>query len=58
MSSPTTSNPSLVTGAASDTGWTKVIEAKHSLLHIDWKEIWRYRDLAYLLVKRDFTDTV
>ena len=38
-----------------ETDWTKVIEAKHSLLHIDWKEIWRYRDLCYLLVKRDFT---
>lgn len=55
MSSPTTSNPSLATDAASEIGWTKVIEAKHSLLHIDWKEIWRYRDLIYLLVKRDFT---
>lgn len=35
--------------------WTKTIEAKHSLLHVDWNEIWRYRDLVYLLVKRDFT---
>jgi lipopolysaccharide transport system permease protein len=57
MSSPATSNPPLGTSIASDTGWTKVIEAKHSLLHIDWNEIWRYRDLAYLLVKRDFTAT-
>ena len=35
--------------------WTKVIEPQHSLLQINWKEIWKYRDLIYLLVKRDFT---
>jgi lipopolysaccharide transport system permease protein len=35
--------------------WTKVIEPQHSLLQINWKEIWQYRDLIYLLVKRDFT---
>lgn len=35
--------------------WTKVIEPLHSLLQINWKEIWQYRDLIYLLVKRDFT---
>lgn len=56
------SESSAINSRASDlssleTGWTKVIEAKHNLLHIDWKEIWRYRDLAYLLVKRDFTAT-
>jgi lipopolysaccharide transport system permease protein len=35
--------------------WTKIIEPQHRLIHIDWKEIWRYRDLIYLFVKRDFT---
>lgn len=35
--------------------WTKVIEPRHSLLQVNWKEIWQYRDLIYLLVKRDFT---
>ncbi|MBL7799332.1 MAG: ABC transporter permease [Chitinophagales bacterium] len=34
--------------------WTEVIEAKRSLLQINLKEIWRYRDLISLLVRRDF----
>jgi hypothetical protein len=25
--------------------WTKVIEPQHSLLQVNWKEIWQYRDL-------------
>jgi hypothetical protein len=28
-----------------DQQWTKVIEPQHSLLKINWKEIWQYRDL-------------
>ena len=35
--------------------WTKIIEPQHRIIHIDWKEIWQYRDLIYLFVKRDFT---
>jgi lipopolysaccharide transport system permease protein len=57
MSSPATSHSLPATVSSPEPEWTKTIEAKHSLLHIDWKEIWRYRDLAYLLVKRDFTAT-
>ncbi|MEO8206160.1 MAG: ABC transporter permease [Chthoniobacterales bacterium] len=38
-----------------DEDWTKTIEPRHSLLQIRWREIWQYRDLIYLLVKRDFT---
>ncbi|MBZ0097587.1 MAG: ABC transporter permease [Taibaiella sp.] len=34
--------------------WSLVIEPKQSLLDINLKEIWRYRDLVILLVKRDF----
>ncbi len=34
--------------------WSLVIEPKQSLLDINLKEIWRYRDLVMLLVKRDF----
>lgn len=52
---PSTVNPSHAGAPPLDTDWTKIIEAKHSLFRIDWKEIWRYRDLVYLLVKRDFT---
>lgn len=43
------------TASAPEPGWTKIIEPQHRLIHIDWKEIWRYRDLIYLFVKRDFT---
>lgn len=42
-------------GASSSHAWTKIIEPRHRLLEINWKEIWQYRDLIYLLVKRDFT---
>lgn len=34
--------------------WSTVIKPQSSLLDINLKEIWRYRDLLLLLVKRDF----
>ncbi|WP_278551608.1 ABC transporter permease [Elizabethkingia bruuniana] len=34
--------------------WTEIIEPQSSLLNLDLKEVWRYRDLLLLLVKRDF----
>lgn len=34
--------------------WSLVIQPKQGLLEINLKEIWRYRDLVFLLVKRDF----
>lgn len=34
--------------------WTEVIEAKTSLWSINLKELWRYKDLVYMFVKRDF----
>ena len=33
--------------------WTTVIQPKNSLLHIDFRELWQYRDLYRMLVKRD-----
>jgi lipopolysaccharide transport system permease protein len=33
--------------------WTTVIKPKGHLLDIDFKEIWRYRDLWHMYVKRD-----
>jgi len=35
--------------------WSTVIEPKRSLFHFNWKEIWDYRDLLVILVKRDIT---
>src|SRR3954469_9166301 len=37
--------------------WTEVIEPSSSLLDLRLKEVWRYRDLLMLLVKRDFVAT-
>lgn len=34
--------------------WDTVIESKHSLFDINFKELWHYRDLLVLFVKRDF----
>lgn len=34
--------------------WSEVIQSKHSLFSLNLKEVWDYRDLVYMLVKRDF----
>jgi len=34
--------------------WTEIIEARHSLFDLKLKEVWKYRDLIYMFVKRDF----
>jgi len=36
------------------TEWNLVIEPQGSLLQLNLKDVWRYRDLLWLLVKRDF----
>lgn len=37
--------------------WTHIIKSNHSLFQIDLKEIWNYRDLIYMFVKRDFVSS-
>ncbi|WP_264512796.1 ABC transporter permease [Flavobacterium sp. N1719] len=34
--------------------WTEIIQSKSSLFSVNLAEVWRYRDLLFLLVKRDF----
>ncbi len=34
--------------------WSNIIDSKHSYLDLKLKEVWEYRDLIYMLVKRDF----
>ncbi len=34
--------------------WDSVIESRHSLFDINFKELWHYRDLLVLFVRRDF----
>jgi lipopolysaccharide transport system permease protein len=37
--------------------WTETIEANHSLFDLKLKEVWRYKDLIYMFVKRDFVSS-
>lgn len=34
--------------------WTEKIEANNSLFDLKLREVWRYKDLVYMFVKRDF----
>ncbi|MHA3771974.1 ABC transporter permease [Verrucomicrobiota bacterium sgz303538] len=34
-------------------GWTKIITSQRGLFQIPWGEVWRYRDLIWLLARRD-----
>lgn len=38
----------------SEENWDNIILPKKSLFAIDFKEIWKYRDLLLMFVKRDF----
>lgn len=37
--------------------WTETIETQHSLFDLKLKEVWRYKDLVYMFVKRDFVSS-
>lgn len=41
--------------SAPDSGWTTVIKPKDKLLSVDFGELWRYRDLCSLFVRRNIT---
>lgn len=43
-----------VTAIKTDPQWTEVIEARTSLLDLRLGDVWRYRDLVMLFVRRDF----
>lgn len=38
-------------------GWDRVVSSKGTWLKLDLDELWRYRDLIYLFVRRDFVAT-
>lgn len=46
-------NKQLITNVQQDE-WTMVITPKRKLFEIDFKELWRYRDLIFLFFRRDF----
>ena len=35
--------------------WTTIIEPKKRIFDLHLKEVWDYRDLIFLFIKRDFT---
>ena len=37
--------------------WTETIESTHSLFDLKLREVWRYRDLVYMFVMRDFVSS-
>lgn len=37
--------------------WTETIESEHSLFKLNLKEVWEYKDLVYMFVKRDFVSS-
>lgn len=41
------------TAPTDEQGWSTVIKPKNSLFEVDLKEIWRYRDLISLFIKRN-----
>src|SRR5580704_3541655 len=38
-----------------ETQWTQVMSSRQSLFKLNLRELWHYRDLIMLFVKRDFT---
>lgn len=37
--------------------WTETIGSSHSLFDLNLKEVWKYKDLVYMFVKRDFVSS-
>lgn len=40
-----------------NTEWTNIIKSDHPLFKLNLKEVWEYRDLVYMFVKRDFVSS-
>ena len=40
-----------------NTEWTNIISSEHSLFKLNLKEVWEYKDLVYMFVKRDFVSS-
>ena len=45
----------IIDGGSVDTQWDLEIKPQSHLLDINLKEVWKYRDLLWMFVKRDFT---
>jgi len=49
--------PHTPTFTAEKEEWTEIIEPRTNLLDLGLKDVWRYRDLVMLFVRRDFVST-
>lgn len=49
MSAPANSS------AADDSGWDQVIHANRRFWDIPWRELWKYRDLVWMMAQRDIS---
>lgn len=50
-------NNNPIANTSAEEPWTTVIRPKESLFAVDFNELWHYRDLIALFVKRDITTT-
>lgn len=46
-----------ITGVAEDEQWDIIIQPKKKLFDLNLSEVWKYRDLMWLFVRRDFVAT-
>ncbi len=51
---PTVSAPA---DAAAEPAWDQVIRAERSFLEIPWRDLWKYRDLVWMLAQRDVSSS-
>ena len=49
--------PLISSGAADDDDWSEIIQPRTRLLDLGLRDVWRYRDLVMLFVRRDFVST-
>ena len=49
--------PPLSSGSSADEDWSEIIQPRTRLLDLGLRDVWRYRDLVMLFVRRDFVST-
>jgi lipopolysaccharide transport system permease protein len=57
MNTAEIATPILPGNTTKDENWTEVIESRSRLLDLRLGELWRYRDLVMMFVRRDFLST-
>ena len=49
--------PPVTSGALADDEWSEIIQPRTGLFDLGLRDVWRYRDLVMLFVRRDFVST-